>query len=250
MTVSEAARRDLHRLVPACPRTESGSSTEGPDAVFRPRPTGPGVRRGPRAGTAIAPGRAVPALRGRPEPAQEPAPADRGVRARRGRGASVALDPGRRPRRRLPHPRPRAARGGRAARAGRVGSTSRASSPTTSWSYLYNRAYALVQPSLMEGFGLPPVEAMACGTPVLYEPRRVAARGRRRRRPRSSTRPTSAAIAAALRRPAGRRRPGATDLAARALRRGAAVHLGRRGPRPARPVSTSSTRPGRWRKPA
>ncbi|MGE3820549.1 MAG: glycosyltransferase family 4 protein, partial [Isosphaeraceae bacterium] len=31
----------------------------------------------------------------------------------------------------------------------------------------YNRADALVQPSLMEGFGLPPVEAMACGTPVL-----------------------------------------------------------------------------------
>jgi glycosyltransferase involved in cell wall biosynthesis len=33
--------------------------------------------------------------------------------------------------------------------------------------YFYNRATALVQPSLMEGFGLPPVEAMACGTPVL-----------------------------------------------------------------------------------
>jgi glycosyltransferase involved in cell wall biosynthesis len=33
--------------------------------------------------------------------------------------------------------------------------------------YLDNRAEALVQPSLMEGFGLPPVEAMACGTPVL-----------------------------------------------------------------------------------
>jgi glycosyltransferase involved in cell wall biosynthesis len=31
----------------------------------------------------------------------------------------------------------------------------------------YNRAEALVQPSLMEGFGLPPVEAMACGTPVI-----------------------------------------------------------------------------------
>ena len=33
--------------------------------------------------------------------------------------------------------------------------------------FLYSRAYALVQPSLLEGFGLPAVEAMACGTPVL-----------------------------------------------------------------------------------
>ncbi len=32
---------------------------------------------------------------------------------------------------------------------------------------LYTRAEALVQPSLMEGFGLPAVEAMACGTPVI-----------------------------------------------------------------------------------
>jgi glycosyltransferase involved in cell wall biosynthesis len=33
--------------------------------------------------------------------------------------------------------------------------------------FLYSRAYALIQPSLLEGFGLPAIEAMACGTPVL-----------------------------------------------------------------------------------
>ncbi|GAC1451267.1 MAG: glycosyltransferase family 1 protein [Isosphaeraceae bacterium] len=33
--------------------------------------------------------------------------------------------------------------------------------------HFYNQAHALVQPSLLEGFGLPAVEAMACGTPVV-----------------------------------------------------------------------------------
>ena len=32
---------------------------------------------------------------------------------------------------------------------------------------LYNAAWALAFPSLYEGFGLPPLEAMACGTPVI-----------------------------------------------------------------------------------
>jgi glycosyltransferase involved in cell wall biosynthesis len=33
--------------------------------------------------------------------------------------------------------------------------------------FLYSRAHALVLPSLLEGFGLPAVEAMACGIPVI-----------------------------------------------------------------------------------
>jgi len=33
--------------------------------------------------------------------------------------------------------------------------------------YLYQNAFALVYPSLYEGFGLPPLEAMSCGCPVI-----------------------------------------------------------------------------------
>jgi glycosyltransferase involved in cell wall biosynthesis len=39
--------------------------------------------------------------------------------------------------------------------------------PDDDLAYLLTRAHALVMPSLMEGFGLPAVEAMACGTPVV-----------------------------------------------------------------------------------
>jgi glycosyltransferase involved in cell wall biosynthesis len=33
--------------------------------------------------------------------------------------------------------------------------------------HLYNRALVFVYPSLYEGFGLPPLEAMSCGAPVI-----------------------------------------------------------------------------------
>ena len=46
---------------------------------------------------------------------------------------------------------------------------------------LYNDAAVLAFPSSYEGFGLPALEAMRCGTPVLGGPRRGAARGGRRR---------------------------------------------------------------------
>ena len=42
--------------------------------------------------------------------------------------------------------------------------------PTEDLSLLYNLATVYIQPSLAEGFGLPVLEAMACGCPVLIGP--------------------------------------------------------------------------------
>jgi glycosyltransferase involved in cell wall biosynthesis len=40
--------------------------------------------------------------------------------------------------------------------------------PDSDLIHLYARSLALIQPSYLEGFGLPTVEAMACGTPVIF----------------------------------------------------------------------------------
>ena len=93
---------------------------------------------------------------------------------------------------------------------------------------LYRRAAALVFPSLYEGFGLPPLEAMACGCPVACLGRGVAARGRRRRRrPLRSARPGGDRGGGRARRSRSRTSWASTGPAARAL-----VHVGRDRPRP------------------
>ena len=95
--------------------------------------------------------RAVPALPGAPVAAQEPRPAVRGVRAAAPGPARAAA---RAHRRRALAARPRTA------------SRCSGTSGSTSSSRSTGAPSALVFPSLYEGFGLPPLEAMACGCPV------------------------------------------------------------------------------------
>ena len=84
---------------------------------------------------------------------------------------------------------------------------------------LYTGARALVFASDDEGFGLPPVEALACGTPVVACDVPGAARGPRRPRDASSTATTSPASsrpASARAGPRRRRSPFTWEDAARA----------------------------------
>jgi glycosyltransferase involved in cell wall biosynthesis len=162
LTVSESARRDLlawFRL----PAEEVRVVTEGPDAVFRPRPPGPqsdaalaryGIAPGVRyilSVGGLSPHKNLPRLI---EAFARGAPGDVGL--------VLVGDLGDVFHTHVPELRAAVARTGLGARVNFAGFV-----PDDDLVFLYNRAYALAQPSLMEGFGLPPVEAMACGTPVL-----------------------------------------------------------------------------------
>jgi glycosyltransferase involved in cell wall biosynthesis len=162
VTVSQAARRDLMAWF-RWPQERFALVTEAPDAVFRPRPPGP-ESDAALARYGIAPGgrfllyvgglsphknllRLIEAFaRAAPNDVRLVLAGDVGdvfhthVPALREAVTRLGLD-------------------GRVVLPGFI--------PDADLAVLYSRAEALVQPSLMEGFGLPPVEAMACGTPVL-----------------------------------------------------------------------------------
>ena len=77
----------------------------------------------------------------------------------------------------------RAARLGVAARVRHLGYIEPKTMPA-----VYRAAHAMIFPSLYEGFGAPPLEAMACGCPVAASLQRVASGGMRGRRPRAGSR--------------------------------------------------------------
>jgi glycosyltransferase involved in cell wall biosynthesis len=167
LTVSEAARRDLltwYRL----PSEKVKVVSEGPDCSFRPLAPGPEsdaalLRRG------IAPGQRYILYLGGLSPHKNLLRLIEAFARLVAGGAAgdvkliLAGDHGDNFHTHVPELRTAVARWGLGDRITFPGFI-----PDDDLVYLYNRSYALVQPSLLEGFGLPPVEAMACGTPVLY----------------------------------------------------------------------------------
>ncbi|WP_406693474.1 glycosyltransferase family 1 protein [Singulisphaera sp. Ch08] len=162
VTVSESARRDLiawFRL----PAEKICVVSEGPGEEFRPRPRGP-ESDAVLARYGLAPGTRYVLYVGGLSPHKN---LSRLIEAFSGAAPSdvqlvLVGDTGDVFHTHVPELRAAVERFGLVGRVHFTGFV-----PDDDLAYLYSRAYVLAQPSLMEGFGLPPVEAMACGTPVI-----------------------------------------------------------------------------------
>jgi glycosyltransferase involved in cell wall biosynthesis len=163
VTVSEASRRDVcrwFRLDPARVRVVG----EGPDPAFGPAPAGPDSDAALRR-YGVDPARRFLLYVGGLSPHKNLIRLVEAFGTREDEGARLVIvgDFGDVFHTHVPALREAIARRGLEGRVHLTGFV-----PDEDLAHLYRRAYALVQPSILEGFGLPPVEAMACGTPVLY----------------------------------------------------------------------------------
>ena len=164
VTVSETSRRDLQAWF-HLPADRLRVITEGPDPIFRPGPRNeegdrvlrnhsipPGSKYLLYVG-GLSPHKNLPRL---VEAFAHASPRDPSLRL------VIVGDLGDVFHTHVPEIRSAIARGGASDRVILAGFV-----PDAELVHLYRRAYALVQPSLMEGFGLPAVESLACGTPVV-----------------------------------------------------------------------------------
>ena len=174
ITVSESAKRDIVRLYGLVARARARRARGGGAVV----PAGPRPRRARARAPALRAGRSLHPVRRHDRAAEEPADADRGLRGAAASRRSAASA-------RLRGP----VRMALAATSRHASSGCGSPTPCAFTGYvpfedlpaLYSLAEMFVFPSLYEGFGLPVIEAMACGTPVITGHVAGAGGGGRRR---------------------------------------------------------------------